>query len=97
MINEPTLQYIDSHATDDVAYLALHPSKDPQVDMQMVLTCIQISQEAGQVVWYSHLFKNFPEFIEIHTVKGFSVVSGADIYFSGTLLLFLIIQRMLAI
>ena len=31
------------------------------------LTCIQISQEAGQVVWYSHLFQNFPHFIVIHT------------------------------
>ena len=35
------------------------------------LTCILISQEAGQVVWYSHLFQNFPKFIVIHTVKGF--------------------------
>ena len=35
------------------------------------LTCIQISQETGQVVWYSHLFKNFTQFIVIHTVKGF--------------------------
>ena len=34
------------------------------------LTCIQISQEADQVVWYSHLFQNFPQFIGIHTVKG---------------------------
>ena len=34
------------------------------------LTCIQISQEAGQVVWYSHLFKNFPQFVVIHTIKG---------------------------
>ena len=33
------------------------------------LTCIQISQETGQVVWYSHLFQNFPQFIVIHTVK----------------------------
>ena len=33
-------------------------------------SCIQISQEAGQVVWYSHLFQNFPQFIVIHTVKG---------------------------
>ena len=33
------------------------------------LTCIQISQEAGQVVWYSHLFQNFPQFIVIHTVN----------------------------
>ena len=37
------------------------------------LTCIQVSQEAGQVVWYSHLFQNFPQFIVIHTVKGFGM------------------------
>ena len=43
------------------------------------LTCIQISQEAGQVVWYSHLLKNFPQFIVIHTVKGFGLVSKAEI------------------
>ena len=43
------------------------------------LTCIQVSQEAGQVVWYSHLFQNFPQFIVIHTVKGFSVVNKAEI------------------
>ena len=35
------------------------------------LTCIQISQEADQVVWYSRPLKNFPQFIVIHTVKGF--------------------------
>ena len=35
------------------------------------LTCIQISQEAGQVVWHSHLLKNVPWFVVIHTVKGF--------------------------
>ena len=35
------------------------------------LTCIQVSQKAGQVVWYSHLFQNFPQFVVIHTVKGF--------------------------
>ena len=43
------------------------------------LTCIQVSQEAGQVVWYSHLFQNFPEFIVIHTVKGFGIVNKAEI------------------
>ena len=54
------------------------------------LTCIQISQEAGQVVWYSHLLKNFPQFVVIHTVKGFGVVKKAEIdVFWGTLLLFL--------
>ena len=42
------------------------------------LTCIQISQEAGQVVWYSHLFQNFPQFIVIHTVKGFGIVNKAE-------------------
>ena len=43
------------------------------------LTCIQISQEAGQVVWYSHLFQNFPQFVVIHTVKGFGIVNKAEI------------------
>ena len=40
---------------------------------------MQVSQEAGQVVWYSHLFQNFPQFIVIHTVKGLGVVSKAEI------------------
>ena len=43
------------------------------------LTCIQVSQEAGQVVWCSHLFQNFPQFIVIHTVKGFGIVNKAEI------------------
>ena len=43
------------------------------------LTCIHISQEAGQVVWYSHLFQNFPQFIVIHTVKGFGIVNKAEV------------------
>ena len=43
------------------------------------LTCIQISQEAVQVVWYSHLFQNFPQFIVIHAVKGFGIVNQAEI------------------
>ena len=41
--------------------------------------CIQVSQEAGQVVWYSHLFQNFPQFIVIHTVKDFGIVKKAEI------------------
>ena len=54
------------------------------------LFCIQISQEAGKVFWYSHLFKNIPQFIAIHTFKGFSVVSEAEVDdFSGILLLYL--------
>ena len=43
------------------------------------LTHIQISQESGKVVWYSHLFKNFPQFVVIHTVKGFSIVNEAEV------------------
>ena len=43
------------------------------------LTSIQISQEAGQVVWYSHLFQNFPQFIVIHTVKGFGIVNKDEV------------------
>ena len=43
------------------------------------LTCIQIFQEADQVVWYSHLFQNFPQFVVIHTVKGFGRVNKAEI------------------
>ena len=44
-----------------------------------LLTCIQVSQEAGQVFWYSHLFKSFAQFIVIHTVKGFSIVNKANV------------------
>ena len=43
------------------------------------LTCIQISQEASKVVWYSHLLKNVPQFVVIHTVKGFGIVSKAQV------------------
>ena len=43
------------------------------------LTCIQVSQEAGQVVRYSHLFQNFPQFMVIHTVEGFGIVNKAEI------------------
>ena len=43
------------------------------------LSCIQISQEAGKVVWYSHLFQNISQFVVIHKVKGFSIVSEAEV------------------
>ena len=43
------------------------------------LTCIQVSQEAGQVVWNFHLLQNFPQFIVIHTVKSFAIVNKAEI------------------
>ena len=44
------------------------------------LTCIQISQEAGQVVWYSHFLKNFPQLVVIYTVKCFHIISKADVF-----------------
>ena len=44
-----------------------------------ILTCIQISQEAGQAVWYSHLFKNFPQYVVIRTVKGISIVNEVEV------------------
>ena len=46
------------------------------------LICVQVSQEAGKLVWYSHLFKNFLQFVVIHTVKGFCVVNEeeADVF-----------------
>ena len=40
---------------------------------------MQVSQESGQVVWYSHLFRNFPQLVVIHTVKGFGIVSKAEV------------------
>ena len=43
------------------------------------LSCIQVSQEAGLVVWYSHLFQNFPQFVVIHTVKSFGIVNKAEL------------------
>ena len=50
------------------------------------LTCIQIFQEASKMDWYSHLLKNFPQFVVIHTVKGFSVVSeGEEMFFLNVL------------
>ena len=43
------------------------------------LTYIQVSQESGKVVCYSHPFKNFPQFVVIHTVKGFSITNEAEV------------------
>ena len=68
----------------------------PCLVLTVVLMCLQISQEAGQVVLYSHLFQNFPQFIVVHIVKGFGIVSKAkvDVFLK---LSFSIIQQMLAI
>ena len=59
------------------------------------LTCIQISQEAGRVVWYSHLFKNFQQFVVIYAVKGFGIVNKTDVFLGFSC--FFNIQQMLAI
>ena len=58
---------------------------------------MQISQEEGQVVWYSHLFENFPDFVVVHTVKGFGIVNKAEVDGFWNSLAFLMTQQMLAI
>ena len=58
------------------------------------LTCIQVSQESGKVVWYSHLLKNSPQSVVIHTVKGFCVINEADVLLDFP---FSVIQQMLAV
>ena len=44
-----------------------------------LLRNLYVGQETGKVVWYSHLFKNFPQFVVIYTVKGFSIINEAEI------------------
>ena len=58
------------------------------------LTRIQISQVAGKVVWYSHLLKNFPQFVVIHTIKGIGTVNKAEIDGFWNSLAFSMIQQM---
>ena len=48
-------------------------------DSNCCLTQIHMSQDTGKVVGYSHLLKNFPQFVVIHTMKGFSVVNEAEV------------------
>ena len=62
-----------------------------------IMTCIQISQEAGQVVWYSHFLNNFPQSVVIHTVKGFGIVNKQKYMFFWNSLIFLMVQRILAV
>ena len=61
------------------------------------LTCMQSSQEADKMVWYSHLFKNFQQFFVIHTIKGFSIVHETEVGVFWNSLAFSMIQRRLAI
>ena len=70
------------------------PNFEPVDCFMSVLTCfltyIQVSQEAGKVDWYYCLFKNFPQFVVVLTVKAFSVVNEAEVcIFFGIPLLFL--------
>ena len=60
------------------------------------LTCKQVPQEAGQVVWYSHLLKNFPQFVMIYTVKGVNVVNETkvDVFLKFSFFFFPIIKQM---
>ena len=43
------------------------------------LTCILVSQKIGKMVWYSHLFKTFPQFVMIHIVKSFGALNKAEV------------------
>ena len=61
------------------------------------LTCIQISQQAGKFVWYSHFFKHFSQFVVIYTVKDFRIVNEAEVMFLCDSLAFSMTQWMLAI
>ena len=61
------------------------------------LTCIQISQEAGQVVWYSYLFQNFPQFVVIYTVEDLGIANKEEIDVFLELSYFLMIHQMLGI
>ena len=64
----------------DVLLFLLGTSLLFHVQFKLLLPgCIQVSQEAGQVIWYSHLYQNFPQFVVIHTVKGFGIVNKAEI------------------
>ena len=64
------------------SFLNFEPERFSMSDSnRCFLTCIQISQEAGQVVWHFHLFQNFPQFIVFHTVKGFVIVNKAEVDF----------------
>ena len=51
----------------------------PCLLLTFFLICIQISEEASQVVWYSHLLKNFPQFVVIYTVKDFGIINKAEV------------------
>ena len=58
----------------------VEPAQCPMSDSNCYfLIYIQFSQESGQVIWYFHLFKHFPQFVVTHTVKGFNIVNEAEV------------------
>ena len=61
------------------SFLSLEPVHCSMSDSNCFLTCILVSQEAAKVVFFCHLLKNFPQFIVIHTVKGFGIVKKEEI------------------
>ena len=65
---------------DNIVFRNLEPARCSMSGSNCCfLTCIQISQEAGKVIWDSHFLKNFPQIVAVHTVKGFGVVNKAEI------------------
>ena len=87
----------DSRQLCHTHFSILNQSVVPYRVLTCFLTHIQVSQKTGKMVWYSHLFKSFPQFIMIHTVKGFAIVdkTGVDIFWNS--LAFCMFQQMLAI
>ena len=63
----------------DVLLFLLEPICSVSSSNCFLLTRIQISQEAGQVVWYFHLFENLPHFVVIHTVKVFGLINKSEV------------------
>ena len=86
----------ESATPGTAAYQALPPLGFSRQEYWSGLPLLSL-QEADQVVPYSHLFKNFPQFVAIHTAKGFGIVSKAEIDVFLELSAFLMIQWMLAI
>ena len=72
-----------NRVTADSPVVRLSQSRTTQLFIQgsncCFLTRMQVSQETGKMVWYSHLFKSFPQFVMIHTVKGFGVVNETEV------------------
>ena len=63
----------------------------------LCLSSVKVSQEVGNVVWCSHLFKSVSQSVVIHTIKGFTIVSAAEVDVFWDCLAFSMIQCMLAI